>query len=88
MVDRLQITMGVVSRKNAPPFKRNIKIVEVEMDGAAFYRREAEIGLLIMQNRPPFSGVTYPLRLKPIRGLTLKLAQHDNNNNRKWTFSP
>ena len=51
--------------KNFFPFHRHIKIVDVEMDGAAIYYCEAEMGLLLLQNRPPISGVTYPLCLKP-----------------------
>ena len=42
-----QFTMGVISGKNFPPFQRRIKIGEVVMDGAAIYRRKAEIGLLL-----------------------------------------
>ena len=62
--------MGVVS-KNFPPFQRHTKIVEVEMDDAAIYRREAEIGLLPLYNGPRISGVTYPHCLQPYTGFGL-----------------
>ena len=48
------------------------------MDSVAIYRREAEIGLLLLQNRPPFSGVTIPFALNPVRGLASQVAE-DNN---------
>ena len=41
------------------------------MDGAAIYRKEAEIGFLILKNRATYSGVTSPLCLKPFTGLGL-----------------
>ena len=46
--------------------------MEVEIDAAAIYLREGEIGLLLLQNRPPFSGVTYSLCFKPYTGLGLQ----------------
>ena len=46
VVGRLQFTMGVVSGKNFPHFQIHLEIVEVEMNGSAIYRREAEIRLL------------------------------------------
>ena len=45
---------GEASGENFPFFQSNIEILEVEMDGAAICRSKAEIGLLLMQNRPPF----------------------------------
>ena len=39
------------------------------MNGAAIYRREVEIGLLLLKNRPHNSGVTYLPCLKPYPGL-------------------
>ena len=53
------------------PFRDLSKLCRWTMDGAAIYRREAEIGLLLLKNRPPNSGVTYPLCLKPCTGLGL-----------------
>ena len=41
------------------------------MDGDAIYRREAEIELLLLKNRPFYSGVTYTLGLKTLTGLGL-----------------
>ena len=41
------------------------------MDGAVIYRKEAEIGLLLLKNRPPNSGVTYSFCLKSCTGLGL-----------------
>ena len=40
------------------------------MDGDAIYRSEAEFGLLLLKNRPPYSGVTYPFCFKPYMGLS------------------
>ena len=37
------------------------------MNCAAIYLREAEIGLLLMKNRPPNSGITYTLCFKPCK---------------------
>ena len=39
------------------------------MDGSAIYRREAEIGLLLLKNRPLNSWVTFLLCFKPYTGL-------------------
>ena len=46
------------------------------MDDAAIYHREAEIRLLLLKNRPPNSGVTYRLCLKPYMGLGLPNGSH------------
>ena len=53
VVGRYQFTMGVVSGENFTPFYRQIKFMEVEIYGVAIYRREAEIGLLLLQNSLP-----------------------------------
>ena len=45
IVGRQHFTMGVVYGENFPPFQRHIKIVKVEGDGVAIYRKEVEIGL-------------------------------------------
>ena len=73
--------MSVVSGKSFSPFQRHIKFVEVEMDGAAICRREEEIGLLLLQNRPPFSGVTYLLCIKTYMGLGLPHGTRQQRNN-------
>ena len=51
------------------------------MDGAAIYRREEEIGLLLLKNRPPNSGVTYPLCFKPSTGLGLPSGTRQQQKN-------
>ena len=65
-VGHKQFTMDVVSGENFPPFHRHIV-----MDGAAIYHCKAEIGLLLLKNRPPYSGVMYLLCPKPYMGLGL-----------------
>ena len=40
---RYQFTMGVLSGENFSPFQRHIKIVNVEMDGAAICRIERQM---------------------------------------------
>ena len=71
--------MSIAFGENFLPFQRHIKIVE--MDGAAIYYTEAEIGLLPLKNWSRISGVTYisnllllvtyTLCLKPYTGLGL-----------------
>ena len=41
------------------------------MDDAVICRREAEIGFLLMKNKPLNSGVTYPLCFKPCTEIVL-----------------
>ena len=53
------------------PFRDIYKLRRWTMDGAAICRREAEIGLLLLINRPANSGVTYLLCLKPCTGPSL-----------------
>ena len=62
MVGRKQFTMGVVSGKNFPPFQRHIKIEEVD-DGWCFHLsyNVAEIGFLLLKNKPHNSGERIPL---------------------------
>ena len=86
LVSCQQFTKDVVSGENFSAFQKHIKIVEVEMDCAAIYRnREAEIGLLLMQNRPPFSRVTYLLCLKPylVLGFQSSTRQQQQRGKRK-----
>ena len=45
--------------------------MEVEIDGAAIYRREVEIGVTLLQNKPLFSEEMYSICLKPYTGLGL-----------------
>ena len=63
--------MGVDIEENFPPFQRHIEIVEVEMDGAAIYRRDAETRLLPLLIGPSLAGVAYPICLKPYTGRDL-----------------
>ena len=65
----LWLTMSVVSGENLLPFQSHIKFVEVEMDCAAIC--QAEIEILTLENRPPFSGVMYPLCHKSCMGFSL-----------------
>ena len=59
------------SGENVSPFQRHIKIVEVEMYGAAICHTEEKIVLLPLKNGSRISGVTYSLCLKPYMGLGL-----------------
>ena len=80
--------MGVDSEESLLPFQRHIKIVEVKMDGAVIYRSEAEIELQLLQNRPPFSGVIYPLCLKLYTGLGLSSGSRQQQQQQlKYTAS-
>ena len=81
VVGRQQFTMGVVSGKNLLPFQRHIKIEEVD-DGWCCHLsyNEAEIGLLLLKNRPTNSEVTYPLCLKPYTGLGLTSGTRQQMN--------
>ena len=58
--------------KNFLPFRDISKLRRWTKDGAAIYCTEAEIGLLLLKNRPPNAGVTYSLCLKPCTGLSLQ----------------
>ena len=77
--------MHVVSEENFPPLQEHIKIVEVEMDGAAIYRREAEIRLLYFKMDLASQKQCTPFALNPVRGLATQVAQ-DNNNMHIYTL--
>ena len=54
--------------------------MEVEIDGAAIYRQEAEIGLLSLLNGPRFSGTTYPFALNSIWNLASAVDTSGQDN--------
>ena len=62
-----------------PPIRDISKLRRWTMDGAAIYRNEAEIRLLLLENGPPISGVAFALN--PIRSLASQVAHPNNNNN-------
>ena len=56
------------------------------MDGAAIYHREAEIGLLLLKNTPPISGMTYPLCFKPHTGLGLPSGTRQQQQQQSFNY--
>ena len=67
----LTVYHGCSLRKKFPSLSETSKLSRWTMNGAVIYRKEAEIGLLLLKNRPPNSGVTYILCLKPCTMLGL-----------------
>ena len=59
--------MCIVYGENFFFFQRHMKIVEVEIHGAAIYRKRYRNQTPALTNGSPFSEVTYPLSLKSLK---------------------